>query len=392
MVIFLFDITTKTVNVTIPSKINASLINQKVTVKGRINGEKVNKAVPRCFTGTCENCKDGPCKFDFVVTDYETFLAFTKNECKYFSGMLRGHCKNKEEEEKPTPYWTINVTQYWDYSEIWLQDRLEDMQTMKHTNTEFKVVLIGPEVTKGRIVAVEGKITCKKKTREIYMISHKIEELKTSAQNLQLTDNDKAGFKKYFGNHIDIRHQIAPDMVGRYDVREARILTLHSPIWIPDIYGDRIIRGSLRELLLGDTKTNKTESVKDTTEIMRVGELVSAETGSRAGLLYAVDTDKNIIRWGALPLADGGYIAIDGLNALPSMQMPAFREALTQQKVKVSMAVHGVAPVRIRLTGIMNPMSPMAEYTVYCQSIPASWIFKKLPDITRWDIFIPFDC
>jgi len=89
-----------------------------------------------------------------------------------------------------------------------------------------------------------------------------------------------------------------------------------------------------------------------------------------------------------------GYVAIDSLDQLHSEEIKEMREALESQIVKVRRMVSGKAPARTRITASINVGKErdkaMNTYLYPCQSLKDTYIFQSPPDITRWDIFIPF--
>jgi DNA-binding Lrp family transcriptional regulator len=71
-----------------------------------------------------------------------------------------------------------------------------------------------------------------------------------------------------------------------------------------------------------------------------------------------------------------------------------FREALETQRLIVRRMVSGEALARVRILGIFNPgmrrHKPLSAYLHPCEALLDTWIFSDPPDITRWDIFLPF--
>lgn len=163
-----------------------------------------------------------------------------------------------------------------------------------------------------------------------------------------------------------------------------------------DLEGTRQIRGGINIVFIGDTKVAKSETAKEITAkgIYPLGEYVVAETGSRTGLLYTIDTDTRALIWGELCLNDLGLVVIDGLQAFSSEEMGEFRESVEQQEVVVKRSVKGSAPARTRLLCLMNPgkkeEKAMCDYIYPCLAIKDSHVFSKSPDITRFDLFVPF--
>lgn len=177
-------------------------------------------------------------------------------------------------------------------------------------------------------------------------------------------------------------------------------MLLHSPPQIYDIERKKTIRGGLNIVFFGDTKTGKSQIGKDITNkgdlegFCPVGEYCVVETGGRTGFLYTIDTDKNALIWGSVVLNDLGLVVLDGLQSLHSEEMGEFRETLETQEVSVKRSVKGTALARTRIIACMNPGKkddkPMSHYIYKCQAITDSWVFCKSPDITRFDLFIPF--
>lgn len=165
---------------------------------------------------------------------------------------------------------------------------------------------------------------------------------------------------------------------------------LHSVPEILDIHG-KIIRGCLRALAFGDTKTYKSENGKDLTiNHYGFGGYVVAESSSRTGITYTVDTENKAIVWGELPNNDLGLVVIDGLHTMFSEEMKELRESLENQRITVRRFVSGDALARTRVIGIFNPNKPMNQYVYPCMALKDNNAFYEPPDLTRWDIFLPF--
>lgn len=378
-----------------PSEIRAEHIQEKVRMRGRIKAQKTQKAMPQVVKIRCKNCGEN------VVINIDDYSYLKKRYL--FSGInveKRLESVGKEglsdscdpDDKRKSHSVDSHIDEYTDYSIVWMDDLLEDKSSFTNNeSSEMKVAVVGSNIPNSRKVEVEGEVLVESSSDDIVIIAENIEPVGILPDNLELSEDVLHDFTKYFGGDDDILFQIAPDMVGRHLVRESRLLTLHSPREIPDVDGDTTIRGSLREILIGDTKTYKSKSVKDLTdEYYHLGDYASAETGSRAGLVYSVDMDKNALRWGTLPLNDKGYVGLDGLNKLHSEEMKELREILESQKIVVRKYVSGEALARVRISACMNPPEVMNQYLTPADAIKDASIFKNTPDLTRWDIFLPF--
>lgn len=382
----------------IPSEIDASLEGKDVVVRGRIVAEQRQKAIPRKISWECNSC-DKCCEHTVDVLHKQPFLHKGK---KSFKGVVadlknilwKDHpsiiCEKQEEDKDWSPSWFGTIVSYEDYTLLWLNDRLEDQKDLKASAKKIRISLLGVKPTVGMLVEIEGVVDVDPFTSDLSVIGYGIKEIGTTSDNFVLDEQTKKDFDTYFKDRaIENITQIAPDMIGYNIVKQSRLLVLHSPLWIKDLNGKKI-RGVLRELLFGDTKTNKSRSIKDNIEKYHLGEYYSAETGSRAGLLYHVDTEKKAISWGILPQNDRGYVGIDAINVLRQEEWSKFKEALEDLKVKVVMAVQGGANIRTRMSTTMNPPKTMSEYLCKCEAIKDTYIFKDKPSITRFDIFLSF--
>ncbi len=382
-----------------PSKITAKLEGKYVEVTGRIIAEKRKKAIPKKISWNCRACKDDECTVELPVYNNEDFIFRGKHSIKGIlvktskdiDNFINVDCRRKKQKEAFVPPWFGTIIEYDDFNLLWLADRLEDQDDFKASENKMKVALLGTESPIGRIVQAKGVVVVDPYSADLVLLGGEINEVETTAENLVLDEKMKNEFTRHFKDKsTEILNQIAPDMIGHDMVRMSRLLLLHSPVWIRDL-NDRIIRGTIREVLFGDTKTDKSGSIKDVIKKYRFGEWCDAETGSRAGILFHVDTEKGAITWGVLPLNDRGYVGIESINMLNAQQWAMFREVLEDQRIKVTMAVQGAANVRTRISATMNPPKVMGDYLCKCQAITDTFIFKNPPDITRWDIWLPFD-
>jgi len=182
---------------------------------------------------------------------------------------------------------------------------------------------------------------------------------------------------------------VSPDMVGRPLVQEGRLLVLASPLNIPDVEG-KLIRGSLYEALVGDTRTNKSESAKDTAMVLNAP-FVQAENASRTGLTYSIPDKpsgqgKQLV-WGLLPRNHGRYVVIDGLEGWNPELQGELRGVMNDQKVRVDRVLHGERPAGLRLTITANPRRPVADYAFRCEAIADCQPFQRGPDMARVDLW-----
>jgi len=372
--------TTEEVEILI-SDLSAEHIGKRVIVEGRVSGEITQLAIPKkvkCFA--CGN-----------EVELEPYQAIFKESFKCDNEIQYEDDKSKTKIKKCNNM--MSIIEYSNYSILFVQNLLEQITGFdKRFYKPMKIYVINQVPPSAKKVRIIGTVISDPK-KAISIISNSVEPLEIEFINFMITEEDKQNWIKYFvNNNLDLRLQIAPDMVGRPLIQESRLLVLHSPAEIFDIDGKKI-RGCLKEVLIGDTKTYKSESMRDTTiSYYHFGDYIIAESGSRAGITYTIDIDNKAIIWGALPLNDLGYVCIDGLQRLHSDEMGEFREALEQQRVIVRRSQSGEALARTRITVALNPnkSKPINQYILKCLSLLDTYIFNEPANLTRWDIFLVF--
>jgi len=190
-----------------------------------------------------------------------------------------------------------------------------------------------------------GKIIAEPKKQRASMLVTKMERLRTTMEDFQVTSKIKKQFRHFIPKCDDsdlkgyLKHQkrtladITRNITKIYGTHRKRILltellAYHSPLEIM-VNGERI-KGTLDILIVGDSGEGKTAQMRRLIEKIELGKLISASTSSRTGVLYNLDNklnDKRILRWGEYPLAHQSLLAIDEGQKLPLDQWEEFTTA-----------------------------------------------------------------
>jgi len=104
---------------------------------------------------------------------------------------------------------------------------------------------------------------------------------------------------------------------GRDDLHIATDLVFHSALSF-EFNGKLEKRGWVEAMLLGDTRTGKSETVQRLIEHYRAGEFLTGESTSFAGLVGGVNTNgrRNMVTWGKIPMNDRRLVAIDEVSGM----------------------------------------------------------------------------
>jgi hypothetical protein len=359
------------------SGLAASHVGKDVIVYARVVGEITQLAIPKIVK--CPICNNT------LEIDPQTAIFSKDVVCKH------------ETEKGDIKLYNIqliepNIIERIDYSILFVQNLLEQITGFdKRFYTKKKIHVIGIVPPNAKQIRIKGKVIVAP-NKEICILATEVNPIETEIDSFVITEQDKENWIKYFrnNNHETLRNQIAPDMVGRSLVQDSILITLHSLPEIKDV-NNKTIKGIIRGVFCGDTKCYKSESLKDITiNYYRLGDYIVAESASRAGITYTIDTDARSIIWGVLVLNDLGFVAIDGFQRMYSDEVGELREALESGKIIVARSVSGEAFARTRIITAMNPFKPLNQSLFRCMSLRDNFVFKNEPDLTRWDFFIPF--
>jgi DNA-binding Lrp family transcriptional regulator len=382
------------------SELFAESIGKRVCVEVKVAGEQIQKALPRTIKVSCSKCG-------------EEITVDTLYEKKMLQDLIFG--AKSQAWERARLFFTINhgkdcpsggqhalsieEADYTDFSILFCRDRLENIGKFDQRKYRPRpIYLVGQRLPDAKDIAVEGDVILDRRNNDIVILADRAEPLESEVMSFTITDRDKEDWPKYFNNGAEVWRQIAPHIVGerRALAKKAYSLALHSPAVIPDTSG-KLIRGVLHVAFFGGTKLGKSEIACDPTEEgtfkhgYHLGEYIDVGTASRSGLLYVIDSDNRILTWGVLPMNDMGLVVLDNLQAIDPNELNEYREVLETMKVKVRRLEYGDAWARVRQIVCLNPnRNELEQYIHACEGIPDSRPFSQTPDLTRWDLFIPF--
>ena len=363
------------------AELRAELMDQPVRVKAQIVGESDKMACCRRALIECLNCGTQR-TFDLAEPrNYKVLqkrLRFGKDKFKQslYSFHVCGCQKAKRK---------VSLEGSFDYRRLYCQDLIDPKEKWEErTYRTVEVVLVGdPKEAVMKKIELNGIVTTIKRDKISIMI-YKVEPIgKPIPSSME-------GFEQYFKSNEklieDLDGTIQTYIRGRPTEKLLVALVLHSPYEL-SFEGERI-RGNLNALQLGETKTGKSD-ILEWVEANVAGEVVRGETAKRTGLGFSVDNDAKAIFWGALPRGDKEVCMIDGLDRFALEDLTQLREAMSKQRIKVSMAVSGEALCRTRIIASANPRErAFDKYITMAEAIRG--FFNDPTLVTRWDLFVPF--
>jgi hypothetical protein len=175
----------------------------------------------------------------------------------------------------------------------------------------------------------------------------------------------------------------------RRDLMLAVDLTFHSPLSFV-FQGERLVRGWVELLVIGDSRTGKTTIVQRMMEHYGAGEFSSGENTSLAGLvggLHQIGTSW-ALQWGRIPLNDRRLIAIDEAGNLPTEQI-ARMSSMRSSGIAEIIKVHTERTnARTRQIWISNPRSPRPLSTFSQGVLAVKELIGAPEDIARFDLVV----
>lgn len=144
---------------------------------------------------------------------------------------------------------------------------------------------------------------------------------------------------------------------GRLDLFGSILLAYCSVTEIPWNFG--IIKGWLDMIVLGDTRTGKSQMAQRMVKELGMGGYINGENSRNTGVIGGVQKigDSWIITWGAIPMNDKGLLFIDEASGLEVEDIKNLSSTRSSGAVTMNKIIKGEARARTRLVWFSNPRS-----------------------------------
>lgn len=222
--------------------------------------------------------------------------------------------------------------------------------------------------------------------------------METSLDRYELSDDDIEMLKRFrprTGQRpISKLAEIARDMsshvtkiYGRPELHAAIDLTFHSALSF-HFGGQLVDRGWLELLVVGDTRTGKSETALKLSRHYGAGELVSCEAASFAGIvggLQQYGSKEWSVTWGAIPINDRRLVILDEIGGMHPEEIAAMSSVRSSGTAELTKIQSERTYARTRLIWLGNPRNGrMSDYTYGVQAIRP--LIGNDEDIARFDL------
>lgn len=175
---------------------------------------------------------------------------------------------------------------------------------------------------------------------------------------------------------------------GRPELHAAMDLVFHSVVGFA-LDGAELARGWLELLVVGDTRTGKSEAATRLTRFYGAGEVVSCEAASFAGILGGLQTFGSnkewAITWGAIPINDRRLVVLDEISGLAPEDIGAMSSVRSSGVAELHKIQQERTHARTRLIWLGNPRNGrMSDFTYGVQAIRP--LIGNPEDIARFDL------
>lgn len=180
----------------------------------------------------------------------------------------------------------------------------------------------------------------------------------------------------------------ATQIYGRPELHAAMDLVFHSAISF-DFDGKRMIRGWLELLVVGDTRTGKSEVATRLTRHYSAGEVVGCESATYAGIIGGLQqfgaNKEWAITWGVIPMMDRRLVVLDEISGLSMESIGAMSSARSSGVAELQKIQQERTHARTRLIWLGNPRDGrMSDFTYGVQAIRP--LIGNPEDIARFDL------
>lgn len=190
---------------------------------------------------------------------------------------------------------------------------------------------------------------------------------------------------KLFKIYADLESNVTR-IFCRHDLHRVCDLVFHSPLLLPD--GDRVVKGWLEALVLGDSSQGKSETASRLVSHYRSGVIVECKNATVAGLLGGVNevAKRRWVSWGHIPTQDRRMVVLEELKGASTSVIAALTGMRSTGIAEIPKIERRKTRARTRLLAVSNPRasSPVDSYDFGVKAILE--LIGSPEDVRRFDV------
>jgi MCM P-loop domain/Toprim-like len=248
-----------------------------------------------------------------------------------------------------------------------------------------------------QVVEIVGTTWPDPKEQKNEFIAWEVQEAENAIDEFRVTPDIVARLKTFQTrgrqSALDKLSLIAQDaeqhvtrIYGRIDLHVAVSLVFHSVLSFP--FQDKLERrGWLDALVIGDTRTGKSEVSQRLLEHYGLGQFVNCEAATFAGIVGGLQqmSDRQwAVTWGVVPMSDRRLVVLDEASGLSHEEIQKMSDVRSRGFIRLQKIQAEQAWARTRLLWLSNPRDEsMERYTYGVQAIAP--LVGNREDVARFD-------
>ena len=373
---------------------------KRVRVKALVSGKDTAPyMLPAKFRVTCgRNCDD--CRLaeeEFIETtvDQTSTVVLNLTDAKESSAR---RLMLSMAGIQPQPHCTakINVIQTFNVEQLLL------IPTLDHSNGQYvmrSAYYVGHGLAANRSYRMEGVTIPHPKDQHSTHLFDIVHPLQGEIETFEMTETlqkelqqFKIGKAKPLAKLMamaDWQSRNITKIHERPDLHIAVDLAFHSVAGF-DFNGERVHRGMLDILVLGDTRCGKGYVTERLTRYYGLGDIASGENCTFAGLVGGLQQVGNrwLVTWGIIPLNNNRLVVIDEASSLSEEEIGHMSRVRSEGIAEISKIVKESTQANTRLIWLSNPRSgrSIMSYNAGVEAIKE--LIGANEDISRFDLAI----
>lgn len=294
------------------------------------------------------------------------------------------------------PRLKFNVTEFQPIETLLARQSLDSIEAGRtESYKNITLTAVGKYGTSpNETMLVTGSLHPNPKTQRNDFLAWSLEQTETSLDHFDLTP-EVIEMMKIFQSHAPLKKMkhIAKDLAthvthitGRPEMHVLMDLTFHS-VLAYNFDGRLERRGWLDTLIIGDTRTGKSEAAAALSRHYGVGEIIGGEMASVAGIVGGVVQigTQWMVNWGVITINDRRLVVIDEASGMTHDDIAALSDVRASGLAKITKIRSEKAHARTRLLWLSNPRNArMHDYTYGVDGIQP--LIGNNEDVARFDL------
>ena len=265
----------------------------------------------------------------------------------------------------------IDVEEYQAVEVLFGRPSVEHMSGARAGEFELRRILsVGRHDTPtNTTVAITGSLFPSPRHQRNEFVAWELEEKETTIDNFRLDEEMIEVLKKFqptgkqtpLSKSVEIARDLSASVTRIVDRDEMHVfmdLIFHSVL---SFYfdGERIDKGWVEGLVIGDTRTGKSLVADRLRQHYRFGEMVSCESASMAGIVGGLQqiggSNEWQVQWGVIPVNDRRLVILDEVSGLKTEDIAQMSSIRSSGEAEIRKIRSAKTPARTRLIWLANP-------------------------------------